>query len=125
MNLKKHNQNINERTAKFFKQMKQLCLDHYGWLKLQTFQKLVASPRGSRTDKKVKPFASMMGSPTPAVRVQMFDLKSEYDIKAYPNLLETSFSHMSQFAAGNQISGSGTKMSLKESLQTLQQLKAV
>ena len=50
--------------------MKQLCLDHYGWLKLQTFQKLTTSPRDIwKTDKKPKPFQSMMGSPTPAVRV--------------------------------------------------------
>ena len=105
--------------------MKQLCLDHYGWLKLQTFQNLVTSPREHfKTDKKPKPFASMMGSPTPAVRVQCFDLKSEYDIKGPANmLLDQSYTNISQHM--NEKNLCNTKMSLKESLDQMAQMKAV
>ena len=34
-------QNINSRTTKFFKQVKQLVSDHYGWLKMQKFKPIV------------------------------------------------------------------------------------
>lgn len=100
--------------------MKQLALDHYGWLKLQTFQKLISSPRDHyKSDKKPKPFASMMGSPSPAVRVQCFDLKSEYDVKAHPNMLETSFTHMTTYA------GETSKITLKQGLEQIAHMKAI
>lgn len=58
----------------------------------------------------------MMGSPTN----KFDDLRSEYDVKVQlpNNLLETSFTHMSQ------INGQGgVKLTLAESLHTMKQLK--
>ena len=58
----------------------------------------------------------MMGSPTN----KFDDLRSEYDVKVQlpNNLLETSFTHMSQ------INGQGgVKLTLAESLHTMKHLK--
>ena len=67
----------------------------------------------------------MMGSPTPAVRVQCFDLKSEYDIKGQgQNLLDASFTGLSQLG-GRDRGISNTKMTLKESLDQMAVMKAM
>ena len=67
----------------------------------------------------------MMGSPTPAVRVQCFDLKSEYDIKGQgQNLLDASFTGLSQLG-GRDRGISNTKMTLKESLDQIAVMKAM
>lgn len=53
-----------------------------------------------------------MGSPTSAVRFQNIDTHSAYDIKGQTNLLDTSFTHISQYNG----QGGGAKMTLAESL---------